>query len=219
MATGAAPERPAGPAVSPRPLSLELAELAARVSGGPVTLRAVLEALRGRAYELLMILFVLPFAAPVAVPGTSTPFGLAIAGIAVQLAAGRLPWLPRWVLDARLPGGFFAKVMVAARGVVKFLEKFLRARGPALTASRRIVGVHLAAIVVAALVLALPLPIPFTNTLPGWAILLLALGLMERDGLFILAGHTALALSVAYFLLLGESVRHSIHWASHWLGG
>lgn len=219
MATGAAPERAAGPAVAPRPLSVELAELAARVSGGAMPLRTVIGALRGRAYELLMILLVLPFTVPVSVPGMSTPFGLAIAAIALQLTAGRLPWLPRRVLEAKLPAGFFGKVLRAARGVVGFLEKFLRARAPGLTGSRRVVGVHLAGIAVAALVLALPLPIPFTNTLPGWAILLLALGLMERDGLFILAGHAALALSAAYFLLLGESVRQSIHWASDRLGG
>lgn len=205
--------------MSPRPLSVELAELTGRVSGGVVPLRAVIEALQGRAYELLMILLVLPFAVPVSVPGMSTPFGIAIAAIALQLAAGRLPWLPRVVLDAKLPAGFLGKVIAAARGVVRFLEKFLRARVPKLTASRRIIGLHLAAVIAAALLLALPLPIPFTNMLPGWAILLLALGLMERDGLFIVAGHAALALSAAYFFLLGESVRRSIHWAGDWLGG
>jgi hypothetical protein len=42
--------------------------------------------------------------------------------------------------------------------------------------------------------------------------LLLALGLMERDGLFIAAGHAVLLLSIAYFLVLGESVRQSLHW-------
>ncbi|HWA84887.1 MAG TPA: exopolysaccharide biosynthesis protein [Opitutus sp.] len=219
METGAAPERTTGPAVSPRRLSAELAELTVRVSGGAVPLREVIEALRGRAYELLMILLALPFAVPVSVPGMSTPFGVAIAAIGAQLAIGRLPWLPRFVLDARLPAGFFGKVIGAARGVVAFLERFLQPRLPSLTGSRRVVGAHLAAVVVAALVLALPVPIPFTNTFPGWAILLLALGLMERDGLFILAGYAALLLSVAYLLLLGGSLWHSIHWASHRLGG
>jgi hypothetical protein len=38
----------------------------------------------------------------------------------------------------------------------------------------------------AALSLLLPLPIPFTNSFPAWAILLMAGGiLLERDGLFI----------------------------------
>ena len=218
MATNAAHERGPNRVVSPRPLSVELAELTTRVSSGAVPLRAVIEALQGRAYELLMILLVLPFVVPVSVPGMSTPFGVAIAAIALQLVAGRLPWLPRVVLEAKLPAGFFVKVIGAARGVVRFLEKFLRARMPKLTASRRLVAAHLVAVAAAALVLALPLPIPFTNTLPAWAILLLALGLMERDGLFILAGHVMLLLSVGFFLLLGESARHSIHWVGDWLG-
>ena len=44
-------------------------------------------------------------------------------------------------------------------------------------------------IVVAGLGLTLPLPIPFSNSIPAWAILLLAIGMMEKDGLFVLLGH------------------------------
>lgn len=205
------------PAVSPRPLSVELAALGVGVSGQPVQLRAILETLQGRAYELLMILLVLPFAVPVSVPGMSTPFGIAIAAIAIQLALARLPWLPRRLLDARLPAGFIGKVLAATQGVVRFLEKFLRRRLPSLTGSRRVIGLHLTSVALAALLLALPLPIPFTNMIPGWAIFLIALGLMERDGLFILAGHVVLVISLAYFAVLGESVRQSLHWALEWL--
>ncbi len=214
MATSAAPDP--GPAVAARPLSHELAAVEAALSAGPLSLRAVLAALQGRAYELLMVLLVLPFAVPVSVPGMSTPLGLVVAGIAVQLAFGRLPWLPRRLLDARLPDGFFGKVLAAARGVVRFLEKFLRARLPALTETRRLVGFHLFGIVVAALLLALPLLIPFTNMIPGWAILLLALGLMERDGLFLLAGHLVVWVSIGYFLLLGGAIHRSLDWLLHW---
>ncbi len=181
-------------------------------------LRAILAALRGRAFELLIIVLVLPFAVPVSVPGMSTPFGIAIAVVALQLAAARLPWLPRRVLDASIPAGFIGRVLGATKGVVAFLERFLRARLAVLTCSRALVAVHLCGITLAALLLAVPLPIPLTNTIPGWAILLLALGLMERDGLFIAAGHVVLAVSVVYFILLGESVRHSFDWMLHWLG-
>lgn len=212
MATNGVPEQ-VSPAVSHRALSAELAHLEASLGDRPVQLRTVLETLQGRAYELLMVLLVLPFAVPVSVPGMSTPFGLAIAAIAVQLAAARLPWLPRFLLHAKMGPGFFRKVLAATRGVVRFLEKFLRPRFRGLTASRLWVGLHLGGLAVAALLLALPLPIPFTNMIPGWAILLIALGLMERDGFFIAAGHAVLVISVIYFLLLGESVRQSLNWA------
>lgn len=219
MATAVAPE-PAGPgpAVASRPLSAEIAALEARLADGSVPLHAVLDTLRGRAYELLMVLLALPFTVSASVPGMSTPLGLAIVAIAAPLAVGRLPWLPRRLLEAKLPAGFFRKVFAAARGIVRFLEKFLRVRLTALTETRRLVALHLLAIVVAALLLALPLPIPLTNLIPAWAILLIALGLMERDGLFIAAGHFVLWLSIAYFLLLGDAVQHSLHWMLDWLG-
>lgn len=217
METAAAPETPS-PAVAARPLSEELALLAADFHGQAVGLRTVIEGLRGRAYELLMIVLSLPFAVPVSVPGMSTPFGIAITVIAVQLARGRLPWLPKRLLEAKLPPGFFSKVMKATQGVVKFLEKFLRARLPALTATRGRVGFHLLALALAAVLLALPLPIPFTNMIPGWSILLIALGLMERDGLFIIAGHVVLWFTCVYFLLVGESMRQVLQWVLHRLG-
>jgi hypothetical protein len=216
MATGAAPEG-VGPAVSRRPLSVELAALQARLAGETMQLHTILEALQGRAFELLMVVLVLPFAVPVSVPGMSTPFGVTIAIIAAQLALARMPWLPGRVLRARIPAGFLTKVLAATKGVVAFLERFLRARLPVATRSRTVIALHFGGIIVAALLLAVPLPVPLTNVLPGWAILLIALGLMERDGLFIAAGHIMVLASLAYFALLGESARQTVDWLVRWL--
>ena len=45
-------------------------------------------------------------------------------------------------------------------------------------------------IMLAALLLMLPLgAIPFTNAMPAWAILLLAIGMLQRDGLFVALGY------------------------------
>ena len=44
-------------------------------------------------------------------------------------------------------------------------------------------------IVIASLGLMLPLPIPFSNSIPAWAVVLLAIGMMEKDGLCVLLGH------------------------------
>ena len=188
-----------------RPLSAELAQLRDAFAGRPATLREIIAVLAGRAWELLMILFVLPFLLPVSVPGTSTPLGLTVAVIAAQLAFGRLPWLPRRLLDRELPAGFLGKVLGATEGVVKFLERALRPRLPAITAARWLNALHLGVALAAALLLALPLPIPFTNTLPGWTILLLAAGLMERDGVFVLAGYVAMVATIVLFVSVGAA--------------
>jgi hypothetical protein len=65
--------------------------------------------------------------------------------------------------------------------------------------------------------LLLPLPIPLTNTFPAWAILLVACGLLERDGLFVLAGHVVFAAGIAYFILLGESAQRLMQLLKSWL--
>jgi hypothetical protein len=69
----------------------------------------------------------------------------------------------------------------------------------------------------AALALLLPLPIPFTNSFPAWTILLLAAGLLERDGLFILAGYLIFAAGVFYFIFLGEATAALLHELVQWI--
>jgi hypothetical protein len=61
-------------------------------------------------------------------------------------------------------------------------------------------------LVASALLLMVPFSlIPFSNTLPGLAILFLAIGMLQRDGRSIVLGYTTIVLSALYFafLLLG----------------
>jgi hypothetical protein len=44
-----------------------------------------------------------------------------------------------------------------------------------------------------------PLPLPLSNTLPVYGVLLLAMGNLERDGYAVLAGYAMVFLSVVYF--------------------
>ena len=83
---------------TPDPLkkfSDELHALAARFQDHQVTLQEIIDALGARASALLIIILALPFCAPIAIPGLSTPFGLAILALAGCFALGRPPWLPQ----------------------------------------------------------------------------------------------------------------------------
>ena len=62
------------------------------------------------------------------------------------------------------------------------------------------------AIMASGAVLSLPLPIPFSNAIPAFAIILAAAGLMERDAVFIVLAFVVLALGGVYILTLGELV-------------
>lgn len=205
------------PVVRPRLLSEQLDGLRVTFSQQPATLRQVILALEGRAYTLLIIICALPFVAPVSVPGSSTPLGILIASIAVQLAFGRLPWLPRRVMEWRLPAGFFTKLVPVTAKIVRALERVLHPRWFVWTASGSLRAMHLFAIAVAGLLLALPILIPLTNMTPGWVILLLACGLLERDGVFLLAGYVAFVATIIFFAVLGSAITEAIAHSWHWL--
>jgi hypothetical protein len=207
-------------AIKPRKLSVELADLRVAAGDRAITLREVIQVLGGRAYMLLVLLLALPFITPIPLPGLSTPFGLAIALIAFRLSLGQRPWLPKKLQRKVLPAGFISKVFGFAEKLLRFFEKFLRPRLTFLTDTPRLVQLHAIFLLIAALVLLLPIPIPFTNSFPAWAILLLAAGLLERDGLFIIAGYLVFVAGVFYFIFLGEAatrlVQALLDWVRAW---
>ena len=55
-------------------------------------------------------------------------------------------------------------------------------------------------LVLSAILLMFPLGlIPFSNTLPALAILFLAIGMLQRDGIFIALGYLMIVATVVYF--------------------
>jgi hypothetical protein len=169
-------------------LSTDLEALHARVKDQALTLAELKQALKGRGSAMLLILLALPFCF-VAIPGLSMPFGIAISLIGVCQATGREPWLPSFIMHRRLSVARSTQLLTGAIKVARQLEKYVRPRlaflhaGPGML---RLIGLG---IVIAGVALMLPLPIPFSNSIPAWAVVLLAIGMMEKDGLFVLLGH------------------------------
>src|ERR1700751_1252965 len=175
-------------------LSADLEKLHAQVKGKSLTLAELKPALKGRGSAMLLILLALPFCF-IAIPGLSTPFGIAICLIGACLAIGREPWLPHFIMHRRLSTARSAQLLTGAIKVTRQLEKFVRPRlaflhaGPGML---RLIGLG---IVIASLGLMLPLPIPFSNSIPAWAVVLLAIGMMENDGLCVLLGYLTVVAS------------------------
>ena len=102
--------------------------------------------------------------------------------------------------------------------MLRLLEVMLKPRQLWLTASPLLVQLHAFIILTAALVLLLPLP-PGTNFPPALCIVIMAGGLLERDGRFILAGYLAFAFNgvfFAWFAIYGKRLVQMI-WA--WIAG
>jgi hypothetical protein len=176
----------AGPsgAEEERRLSEVFADLAAQ-DRARVSIGDVVQALGDRSFAPVMILLAVPNAIPF-IPGSSTVLGLLLAVVAIQLVLGmrrvRLPArLNRWSFDREGFARLVAKVM-------PWLTRFERMARPRFWPESYRLAERLAGIVAIALSLMIMLPIPFANGVPAIAICLLALGISERDGLWLGAG-------------------------------
>ncbi len=179
-------------------------------SGDPddrVTVADLIGALHERAAGIGILLFAVPNAVPLpGIPGVSAVLGAPLILLALQLALGRRdPWLPQWMLKQSLRRGDYARFFYKFLPGLLWLERAFKPRLRQFTAygADRIV-----AFAIAVLGAILALPIIFGNLLPAWAIILLALGLIEEDGVAVLIGSVVGVLAVAWnlFLVLGGVV-------------
>ena len=195
------------------PLSQSLAQiLDTNAADGPVTLNKLIERTEARGLFLVIILLCLPFILPVSVPGMSTPFGLAIAFLAARLALGRPPRLPPRLGNKELPPKLRKILLGGGVKFLRFLEKGVRPRRTQWMGWRAARAGNALVIVFMALLLALPLPPlpPLTNTLPSYAIILVAASMMEEDGLMIWLGYLFSVGTVVYLAFWAELIAHHV---------
>lgn len=169
-----------------------------------VTLAELRDLVGQEGLMLLTAFLTLVFMVPVSIPGVSTVFGGGILLIAVSRVFGRTLWLPkpierRVVSTEKLRAAF-------DRGLVwvRRLERVSRPHRLKWLAADGVVGlVNNLALVLGAVLLMMPFGlIPLSNTLPAIAILLLAIGALQRDGVCMLLGHIMNVVTIVYFALL-----------------
>jgi len=184
-------------------LSSTLRRVSATLSTETVSLRQILESIGEQGMLLVCAVLTLPFLIPVSIPGVSTVFGLAIVLLAVSITLNRVPWLPRRILDRQLEAPALRRTFERASTLVARIERLVKPRLDFVAATRGSRVIHGGGLILGGLLLMVPFGfVPFSNTLPGIAILLLSLGLLERDGLLLVAGHLMNVATVAYFATL-----------------
>jgi hypothetical protein len=199
---------PLSPAPAPAPprapdrLSDLLETLAQGGTDDRIRLSDILRAMEGRAFGALLLIFAFPNMLP-SPPGLAGVLGLPLLFLSAQMMLGMAPWLPAFIAERSISRSAFAAFASRARPWLQRAERLLRARLAPLTTpfAQRLVGA--VAFVVA---IALVLPIPFANLVPAFAICVLALGIIERDGLWIAGGLVAAAGALAYVGVLGYAL-------------
>ncbi len=180
-----------------RKVSEVLAALATGPAGSErVRLADLVAALEDRAFGLLLLIFSLPNAIGLGtIPGVSTIFGLPQIFLAVQMALGlERPWLPRVLLEKGIARADFLAMVEKSTPYLLRVEKVLRPRWLVMSsyAAERALG--LVFVVLAGVV---SLPILFGNQPPAVAMVLISLGVIERDGVFVVIGLVAAVVAVA----------------------
>ncbi len=161
-----------------------LRALADDASRERIAIGDLLTALGDRAIGALMFVFAVPNILPTP-PGTSTILGPPLIFLAAQLALGLKPWLPGFITKRSLARTDFQALIKRIVPWLERAEKLLRPRASFLATPpmEYVIGVMC---FVLAVVLALP--IPLGNMLPALGIAVLALGVLERDGYWVVAG-------------------------------
>lgn len=164
-----------------------------------LSLAEIVERLDDRARGVLVILFALPNCLP-GPPGTSAVTGLPLVFLMVQMALGRKPWLPGFLANRTVSREGLEKVLIKAAPWLQWVERLMHPRLSALTTDpvERGIGV-----LGAVLSLTVMLPIPFGNMMPAIALILFSMGLIAKDGVWILCGLVATGLAVGLLILAG----------------
>lgn len=184
-------------------LSGTLQRLIDGIAGQSVTLRSLMDAVGEQGLLLICAIGSLPFLFPVSIPGVSTVFGAAIILISLAIVANRLPWLPNRILDRKLDSERLVPALERGLKIVSRLDRFIKPRLAGFTTGSFTNRLNGLAITLAGIFLMFPLGlVPFSNTLPGVAILLLSTGMIQRDGLVVLGGHLFNAITLIYFSAL-----------------
>lgn len=161
-----------------------------------ISLDDLLHGVGHRAFGLLLLLLALPNSIPLpSPPGLSTIFGLPMAIFAAQLMLGQKePWLPAFLRKKTLPRDEILKFLDRAQPYLTKVERRLKPRASSFVGptAERVAG-----LIILGLAIVLSMPIIFGNFLPAFAVLLMALAILARDGAMMVAGWVVSVIAVA----------------------
>ncbi len=196
------------------PFSKMLQQAVASSTGDSITIGALMQGLKSQALALLLVLFALPNILP-SPPGTTAIFGAPLVLLTLQMAFGKGIWLPQIITNRAVPRAAFLALLTKAEPYFAKIERLLRPRLLMLTMPIAQRGLGALMVVLSIMIM---LPIPLANSAPSLAIILIAIGLVERDGAFILAGIcAAIGAASIIFTVYWTIIAYAIGQLASWM--
>ncbi len=176
-----------------------------------MTVGEIKNALHERGFGILMAIAALPLCLPIPVPpGYTTFFSIPLFIFSAQMIFGmNAPWLPAWIERKQIKHANLEKLVAKANPWLRKIEDRMQPRLTYIAAHmwERVIGIFSFVFAVS-----IAIPLPLTNFLPGWGILIMSLGLLNKDGLTMLVGMiigtigVGITMIILIFLWMGISV-------------
>jgi hypothetical protein len=179
-----------------------------------VSLGEIANSLGDRSIGAWLLVLSLPMVLPVQAPGVSVLFGVPLMILSAQLMLGhRRAWIPGPLARRSVARADYAAMVDRMLPTLRRCERMVRPRAAWLANdwAKRPIGLirFVSATIIA-------LPIPLGHVAPGTAICLLALGLMEHDGVVTGLGIAATALALVIVTAASAGVVAALR---HWFTG
>lgn len=182
--------------------------LATAGGGTGLTLGEIRDRLDERGFGLLILILSIPCLVP-ALYGVPQVIGVPILMLAGQLLIGmKEPWLPAGLLARRAPQAWLDRMADFAEKRMGWFERLSRPRLKGLSTG---LGERFAALFM--ILATVTIILPMVNTVPSVALALLAVGLIQRDGLFVFGGAVIATLWAAGLTAVALGLYYGAAWA------
>lgn len=174
--------------------------LAKEANTQSVSVHTFLSILSGRGKILLLVLLSLGF---VQIPGIAIVLGLFISYLGISIAVGKnFIWVPKFLLHKRIAPFFLTKIINQILAMLKFMKRWSRPRYEQAMQKNTTRVVNGLVITLVGLCLATSPPVPLTGMIASISIFLIAIGLLNDDGIYLILGYVFALLYLLTVLLL-----------------
>lgn len=169
-----------------RSISELLEDLNGKYKTKSISLDQILKAFHERGFGFFLFIFALPAALPLPGLGVNLIIAVPLLLLTAQQALGRETiWLPEKMRKKRIERARLQGMIAKALPFTRKIELLVKPRLGFITQGA---FSHLIGVLGFIMALSVCLPVPLTNTVPSFGIALMAIGVIMRDGLSVIAG-------------------------------
>ncbi len=173
-----------------------------------LSISEILDRLDERAFGIVILILAIPCLVP-ALYGVPQIVGIPIVLLAGQMLLGRRePWLPASWLRRRISREWLGRMADFADKRMRWIERLSKPRLRLMTSGA---GERFAALMM--ILATLTIILPMTNSVPSLGLTLIAAGLIERDGLFVLAGELVALAWISALAVVALGLAFGATWA------